>query len=135
MITIHDVKAPRSEDPSPFTDEKHKNWDVIAVKGAPDVVLELCTQYQGMDDTPRKLDEEARERILAANDTLTKDALRVLGVAYRITKDVPDNPEHIKAEDLEKELVFVGLMGMIDPPALRCGLPSKMRAKLAFALS
>ena len=115
MITIHDVKAPRNEDPSPFTDEKHKNWDVIAVKGAPDVVLELCTQYQGMDDTPRKLDEEARERILAANDTLTKDALRVLGVAYRITKDVPDNPEHIKTEDLEQELVFVGLMGMIDP--------------------
>ena len=68
-----------------------------------------------MDDTPRKLDEEARERILAANDTMTKDALRVLGVAYRITKDVPDNPEHIKAEELEKELVFVGLMGMIDP--------------------
>ena len=115
MITIHDVRAPRSADPSPFTDEKHKNWDVIAVKGAPDVVLELCTQYQSMDDTPKKLDEEARERILAANDTLTKDALRVLGVAYRITKDVPDNPEHIKAEDLEKELVFVGLMGMIDP--------------------
>ena len=115
MITIHDVKAPRNEDPSPFTDEKHKNWDVIAVKGAPDVVLELCTQYQGMDDTPRKLDEEARERILAANDTLTKDALRVLGVAYRITKDVPDNPEHIKTEDLEQELIFVGLMGMIDP--------------------
>jgi len=46
---------------------------------------------------------------------MTKDALRVLGVAYRVTKDVPDNPEHIKAEELEQELVFVGLMGMIDP--------------------
>jgi len=115
MITIHDVRAPRSEDPSPFTDEKHKSWDVIAVKGAPDVVLELCTQYQGMDDTPRILDEAARGRILAANDAMTKDALRVLGAAYRITKDVPDNPEHIKAEELEQELVFVGLIGMIDP--------------------
>src|SRR5687767_14609458 len=115
MITIHDVRAPRSADPSPFTDEKHKNWDVIAVKGAPDVVLELCTQYQSMDDVPKRLDEEARARILAANDTMTKDALRVLGVAYRITQDVPDNPEHIKAEELEQELVFVGLMGMIDP--------------------
>lgn len=115
MITIHDVRAPHSADPSPFTDEKHKNWDVIAVKGAPDVVLELCTQYQGMDDTPRKLDEDARARILAANDAMTKDALRVLGVAYRITKDVPDNPERLSAEELERELVFVGLMGMIDP--------------------
>ncbi|HKY54281.1 MAG TPA: cation-translocating P-type ATPase [Anaerolineales bacterium] len=116
MITIHDVRAPRSHDPSPFVDEQHKNWDVIAVKGAPDVVLELCTQYQNMDDKPRLLDQAARERILAANDEMTKKALRVLGVAYRVTKDVPDNPEHIKTEELEQELVFVGLMGMIDPP-------------------
>ena len=58
MITIHDVATPRAEDPSPFIDEKHKNWDVIAVKGAPDVVLELCTQYQDMDDQPRPLDAE-----------------------------------------------------------------------------
>src|SRR5215213_7869993 len=35
MITIHDVGRPRPEDPSPFTDEKHKDWNVIAVKGAP----------------------------------------------------------------------------------------------------
>ena len=115
MITIHDVSAPRPNDPSPFTDERHKSWDVIAVKGAPDVVLELCNQYQGMDDEPRLLDKVARERILAANDVLTKDALRVLGVAYRITQDVPDNPAQIITEDLEHDLVFVGLMGMIDP--------------------
>ena len=116
MITIHDVRAPRSHDPSPFMDEQHKDWDVIAVKGAPDVVLELCTQYQDMDDKPRALDPAARERILAANDAMTKDALRVLGVAYRITRDVPDNPEQINTEELEQELVFVGLIGMIDPP-------------------
>jgi len=115
MITVHDVATPRAEDPSPFTDEKHKNWDVIAVKGAPDVVLELCTQYQGMNDTPRTLGTEARERILAANDEMTKDALRVLGLAYRVDIDVPDNPEQVKAEELEKDLVFVGLIGMIDP--------------------
>ncbi|HXQ34404.1 MAG TPA: HAD-IC family P-type ATPase, partial [Anaerolineales bacterium] len=112
MITIHDVRAPRSQDPSPFVNEQHIDWDVIAVKGAPDVVLELCTQYQSMDDKPKQLDDAGRQRILAANDTLTKDALRVLGVAYRITKDVPDNPEHIKTEELEQDLVFVGLMGM-----------------------
>ena len=41
MITIHDVRDPKSTDPSPFYDEKHKDWDVIAVKGAPDIVLEL----------------------------------------------------------------------------------------------
>ncbi|MGZ9166951.1 MAG: cation-translocating P-type ATPase, partial [Anaerolineales bacterium] len=115
MITVHDVATPRADDPSPFTNERHKNWNVIAVKGAPDVVLELCTQYQGMDDTPRSLGTEARERILAANDEMTKDALRVLGLAYRVSRDVPDDPEQVKAEELEKDLVFVGLIGMIDP--------------------
>jgi Ca2+-transporting ATPase len=115
MITIHDVATPRAEDPSPFTDEQHKNWDVIAVKGAPDVILELCTQYEEMNDRTRSLDAKARARILAANDEMTKDALRVLGLAYRVTEDVPDNPEQVRAEDLEHDLVFVGLIGMIDP--------------------
>ncbi|RPJ18689.1 MAG: cation-translocating P-type ATPase, partial [Chloroflexi bacterium] len=115
MITIHDVATPKADDPSPFTNETHKNWDVIAVKGAPDVVLELCTQYQDINDKPNPLGAEARQRILAANDEMTKDALRVLGLAYRVTRDVPDNPEQVKAEELEKDLVFVGLIGMIDP--------------------
>jgi Ca2+-transporting ATPase len=115
MITIHDVATPKAEDPSPFTDERHKDWDVIAVKGAPDVILELCTQYQDINDRPRALDVKARERILAANDEMTKDALRVLGLAYRVTRDVPNDIEEVKAEELERDLVFVGLVGMIDP--------------------
>ena len=115
MITIHDVAAPKAEDPSPFTDENNKNWDVIAVKGAPDVILGLCTRYLEMNNRTRQLDDETRDRILAANDEMTKEALRVLGLAYRVTEDVPDNPEQVKLEDLEKDLVFVGLVGMIDP--------------------
>jgi Ca2+-transporting ATPase len=115
MITIHDVVTPKTEDLSPFHDDEHKNSDVIVVKGAPDVVLELCTHYQDINDKPRPLDEGARQRILNANDEMTKDALRVLGMAYRVTRDVPDNPEQVKAEELEKDLVFVGLIGMIDP--------------------
>ena len=116
MITIHDVTNPNPNDPSPFYDEAHKDWDVIAVKGAPDIVLTLCSKYQGMDDKPRNLTDEMRKQILAANDVMTKDALRVLGFAYRAEKNVPDNLEEVKTEDLEKDLVFVGLMGMIDPP-------------------
>jgi len=115
MITIHDVAVPRAEDPSPFTNDKQKNWGVIAVKGAPDVVLDLCTQYQDINDKPRSMDEKARQRILAANDDMTKDALRVLGLAYRVTKEIPADPEQVKADELEKDLVFVGLIGMIDP--------------------
>ncbi len=115
MVTIHDVFAPLPDDPSPFTDEKHKSWDVIAVKGAPDVVLELCTQYQNSEDEPVPMDQASRDRILSANDAMTKDALRVLGVAYRLVRDVPDNPAQIITNELEHDLIFVGLMGMIDP--------------------
>jgi Ca2+-transporting ATPase len=116
MITIHDVRNPAPEDPSPFYDQKVRDWDVIAVKGAPDVVLELCTQFQAMDDTARPLTAEMRRQILDANDAMTKDALRVLGLAYRLDRDVPDDPEQLRAEELERNLVFVGLIGMIDPP-------------------
>jgi Ca2+-transporting ATPase len=116
MITIHDVIKPHPNDISPFYDEAHKNWDVIVMKGAPDIVLTLCSKYQGMDDKPCEMTEAMRQQILAANDTMTKDALRVLGFAYRLEKNVPNNIEEVKTEDLEKDLVFVGLMGMIDPP-------------------
>jgi P-type Ca2+ transporter type 2C len=116
MVTIHDVAVPRAQDLSPFTtNDKLKDWDVIAVKGAPDVVLDLCTQYQDRNDEPQPLTDEIRRRILAANDEMTRDALRVLGLAYRVERDVPDNPENFTAEELEKDLVFVGLAGMIDP--------------------
>lgn len=118
MITIHDVNKPSPYDPSPFTNEKLKGWDVIAVKGAPDIVLTLCSKYLGMDDQPRELTEDMRRKILDANDAMTKDALRVLGFAYRVEKDVPNNIEEVATEDLERDLVFVGLMGMIDPPRI-----------------
>ncbi|GAB4540426.1 MAG: calcium-translocating P-type ATPase, SERCA-type [Anaerolineales bacterium] len=130
MITIHNVRSPKADDLSPFYDEKHKDWDVVAIKGAPDIVLELCTQVQGMDDTPRPMTAEMKASILAANDAMTKDALRVLGVAYRLEKDVPDNAEELKTGDLEKNLVFVGLLGMIDPPRIEVK-PALERARHA----
>ncbi len=114
MITVHDVDMPRPEDISPFYDEKNRGWDVVAVKGAPDVVLDLCTHYQGMDDRPRPLTDAVRAQILAANDAMTEDALRVLGVAYRLERDVPD--ENPTLDELEHDLVFAGLIGMMDPP-------------------
>jgi Ca2+-transporting ATPase len=116
MITVHDILSPKPDDFSPFYDNKHKNWDMIAVKGAPDVVLGLCTRYQAMNDETEPLDAKARKRILSANDAMTADALRVLGLAYRVVKDVPDR--ELTPDEVEKELVFVGLIGMIDPPRL-----------------
>ncbi len=115
MITIHEVSEPSPEDISPFYDDEKRAWSVIAVKGAPDLVLDLCTHYQTMDDQSEPLTDEQRQFILAANDTMTKGALRVLGMAYRIEKDTPNHDDELKADDLEHDLVFVGLQGMIDP--------------------
>ena len=84
----------------------------MVVKGAPDVVLNLCTRYQTTADVPAVLDEATRSRINAANETLTQDALRVLGMAYRVLPEIPEQIDHAQ---LEKDLIFVGLVGMIDP--------------------
>ncbi len=113
MITIHAIDNPRLEDISPFVDSTHKNMHVVAVKGAPDIVLKLCTQMQSMDDKSAKpLDEAARKQILDANDVMTKDALRVIGVAFRLEKNIP---AELNSVELEKDLIFAGLIGMIDP--------------------
>ncbi|HAE85055.1 MAG TPA: ATPase [Anaerolineaceae bacterium] len=112
MLTIHALKQPMDDDLSPFTSADREKGYVIAVKGAPDVVLNLCTQRLKMDNDVEPITEEIRQEILAANDAMTKDALRVLGVAYRV---VPQMPEEITPEALEKDLIFAGLIGMIDP--------------------
>ena len=131
MITIHTVDDPQQKDISPFTSDDQKKWNVIAVKGAPDMVLNLCTHYHPMNDGAAvPMDAASRERILAANDAMTKDALRVLGVAYRVVKELPSE---ISADTLEHDLVFVGLVGMIDPartevkPALQTAAKAGIR--------
>ncbi|MEW6717672.1 MAG: cation-translocating P-type ATPase [Chloroflexota bacterium] len=113
MVTVHAVHDPRPEDISPFYDHKQHRWHVITVKGAPDMVLDLCTHYQGMDDNALQLDQMTRQSILAANDKLTHQALRVIAVAYRIVQSLP---AEISPTTVEKDLVFVGLIGMMDPP-------------------
>lgn len=114
MVTVHALRHPKPEDISPFYDEKPHGY-VVAVKGAPDIVLDLCSSYQHMGDYPTPLDESQRMRILSANDSLTQDALRVLGLAYKV---IPEQPDIEDMQALEKDLIFVGLIGMIDPPRL-----------------
>jgi Ca2+-transporting ATPase len=112
MTTVHKIHSPRPEDASPFYDGRYREWEVAATKGAPDVILDLCTRYQRMDDQPTPLTEEMKLQILDANDTMTNRALRVLAVAYRVEEDVPDQAT---PENVERDLTFVGLIGMIDP--------------------
>ena len=59
------------------------------------------------------LTEEKRQEILGQNHDMASNALRVLGVAYRPLNDVP---ESCNPDDIEKDLTFIGLLGMIDPP-------------------
>ena len=80
-------------------------------KGGPDVVLEHCTTYWD-GAAARPMTEEKRAEILAANKAMADRALRVLAAAQR-TYDVM--PASCEAADLEHDLCFLGLAGMIDP--------------------
>jgi P-type Ca2+ transporter type 2C len=112
MITVHQIRESSPEDFSPFYHHETGGF-VVAIKGAPDMVLDLCTHYQRTDDSHAPLTEEQRMRILKANDLMTQDALRVLGVAYRVSQTLPIMEN---LEKLEEGMIFVGLVGMIDPP-------------------
>ncbi len=113
MLTIHSIEAPIEDDLSPFTDnDEKKDWYIIDVKGAPDVVLSLCSRMQTSDNGIKPLTDIQREEIFAANESMTNDALRVLGVAYKLVETLPENTSK---DNLEEDLIFAGLIGMIDP--------------------
>lgn len=74
----------------------------IMVKGAPDVLLARCA-----------MNAEQKRQILAANERMAAKALRVLAVAYR---DLSQLPGAVNSQNVERDLIFAGLLGMIDPP-------------------
>jgi Ca2+-transporting ATPase len=82
------------------------------VKGAPDVILELCTHIY-KDGLAVPLSARDREDILSRNALMAEKALRVLAFACR---DLPSGSEQFSEEAIEQKLVFLGLAGMIDPP-------------------
>lgn len=86
----------------------------LLIKGAPDLVIERCSSYQEGHQA-KTLTGPMKEKILRQNESMTQEALRVLGVAYRRIPDL--GTAHGKnLEMYENDLVFVGLIGMIDPP-------------------
>jgi len=84
----------------------------VVTKGAPDELLARCT-HEHVGEEPQPLDDQRRLDILATVDALADDALRTLGVAYR---PLPDEPPDDVGEDVERELIFAGVVGIIDPP-------------------
>jgi len=81
------------------------------VKGAPEVVLDRCSFFLNGNETVHLNDTE-RERILKANEEMANDAFRVLGLSYREISETDNYSEDL----VEKDLVFLGLVGLMDPP-------------------
>ena len=82
-------------------------------KGAPDVVIGNSTKIM-IDGKLEDFTDEMKEKVLAENTNLAKQALRVMGYAFKPYETLEG--EEITTENIERELVFVGLTGMIDPP-------------------
>ena len=96
------------------TDAKREEWLVEFTKGAPDVLLARCTQEE-VGEEKRALTPERRAQISSINDQLASEGMRTLAVALRL---LPRSTLERGSfdESLEEELVFLGLIGMIDPP-------------------
>ncbi len=80
-------------------------------KGAPDVIVDRCAYYL-KDGKPTKMTAEMKAEIMSANKAMADKALRVLAVAQRVWTE---KPETYESENMETELCFAGLCGMIDP--------------------
>jgi P-type Ca2+ transporter type 2C len=96
MSTLHD-------EPSGLT---------LRCKGAPRELLDRCTHVRTRDGI-RPLDEPTRVRILERNDELSRETMRVLAVAIRA---LPAGADRWSADELERDLTLLGLVGMFDPP-------------------
>lgn len=81
-------------------------------KGAPDVLIERCSRILA-GGAVQPINEEFLGKIRNANAQMAGKALRVLALAY---KDLDGMPEQAASESIENDLIFVGLVGMIDPP-------------------
>ncbi|MEO8799700.1 MAG: HAD-IC family P-type ATPase, partial [Polyangiaceae bacterium] len=92
-----------------------KGREVVHSKGSVDILLPLCASFES-ENGYEPLTDADRTKIQDDADAMSKKSLRVLAVARRIFADKPSGSENPSDNDLESELTFVGLVGMIDPP-------------------
>jgi P-type Ca2+ transporter type 2C len=91
-----------------ITRDRHGR-EIAHVKGSADVLLPLCVKYAA-DDGVRGITEEDRRQITAVADEMSAQAMRVLALCRRVKKTASSEG------DVERELTFLGLVGMMDPP-------------------
>ncbi len=116
-LALH-KKLPR-HDEIPFSSERkmmstiHKNSSqhIVYTKGAAEVLIAKCSHHLDENGNLRPLTAEVKKAILTQTHAFRTQALRVLGFAYRELKST-----NLAKKDIEKDLVFVGLQAMIDPP-------------------
>jgi P-type Ca2+ transporter type 2C len=82
----------------------------VFTKGAIDSILKISNKIL-LNGEIKEFTKEEKDKILKASNSMSDDALRVLALGYKTIEN-----EHVAIDDLEKDLIFVGLMGMIDPP-------------------
>jgi P-type Ca2+ transporter type 2C len=101
------------------TDAQRQERLLVFTKGAPDVLLARCSG-ELVGDAIRPLSDARRAKILQTCEELAGEALRTLGVAYRELPASAIDPQDLD-ERVEQDLVFAGVIGMIDPPRQEAG--------------
>ncbi|WP_032121486.1 calcium-transporting P-type ATPase, PMR1-type [Clostridium amazonitimonense] len=94
------------------TVNSYNKENYVFTKGAIDNLLKISTKAY-INGEIKDLTDDIKAQIMDASNSMSDDALRVLGAAYKI---IPDN--NISLDSLESDLIFIGLVGMIDPPRL-----------------
>lgn len=117
MSTVHMLDGARVEH-SKFSFAEAATSDsksaiIVFTKGAPKEILDLCTRIQ-LNGSESSLDPNWRNQIMSANDEYARNGLRVLAAAYKVVHFSAS--ASLSAESVEKDLVFLGLIAMMDPP-------------------
>ncbi len=110
MSTVHELRRAGPEIPALLADLAAGGL-LVCCKGACDELLERCSQEQTSRGV-RFLTEERRRELSEENEALAASGVRVLGVAVRHLESLPERPE---AEEIERDLTFLGMVGMQDP--------------------
>lgn len=117
MSTIHKIHTNEVDSKGEYCIDQAilnnaSNGFLVITKGAPDVLLKNCSKYE-LNGKVMPLTSEDIQKVEKLNSKMAEEALRVIAVAYSA---MPRLPTNIDSRSLEKDLTFVGLIGMIDPP-------------------